>query len=140
MSEEKLLNIPIFQKYLQLDSVSGYVGRYRREALVGAVYRGGAAATFIRTAGSSLADQKEDQKNTSQASSEAHHDCCHFLSLTGLHFKSSSNHSGELSVFDKSFLTSLSSLVNYLSTLEIFSLPGRVTTRRHHPSLSAAEF
>ena len=88
MREEKLLNIPIFQKYLQLDSVSGYVGRYRREALVGAVYRGGAAATFIRTAGSSLADQEEDQKNTSQASSEAHHDCCHFLSLTGLHFKS----------------------------------------------------
>ena len=77
--------------YLQLDGVSGYVGRYRGEALLGAVYRGGPADTFLRTAGSSLADQEED-KNTSQASSEAHRDC-HLLSLAGL--KSlSGNHSG----------------------------------------------
>ena len=53
----------------------------------------------------------------------------------------SGNHSGGLSVFDKSFLTSLSSLVNYLSTLEIFSglLRNIFTARRQHPSLSAAE-
>ena len=55
---------------------------------------------------------------------------------------------GMISVFDKSFLTSLSSLVNYLSTLEIFSLlvgniftarTGGLTAGRQHPSLTAAE-
>ena len=65
---------------------------------------------------------------------------CHWLDFTLNHYIR--NHLGELSVFDKSFLTSLSSLVNYLSTLEIFSLPGhrRLTALRHHPSLTAAEF
>ena len=107
-----------WKHYLQLDGVSGYVGRDRGEALVGAVYRGGPAATFLWTAGSQ-ADEEED-KNTSQTSSEAHRDCCHLLSRAGT--KSlSGNHSGGLTVFDKSFLTPLSSLVNYFSTLEIFS-------------------
>ena len=103
--------------YLQLDSVSGYVGRDSGEALVGAVYRGGPAATFLWAAGSQADQEKE--KNTSQASSEAHRDC-HSASR-GVTKSLSGNHSGGLSVFDKSFLTSLSSLVNYLSTLEIFS-------------------
>ena len=130
--------------YLQLDSVSGYVGRDSGEALVGAVYRGGPAATFLWAAGSQADQEKE--KNTSQASSEAHRDC-HLLSL-GVTKSLSGNHSGGLSVFDKSFLTSLSSLVNYLSTLEIFSLlvgniftarTGGLTAGRQHPSLTAAE-
>ena len=109
MSEEKLLNIPIFQKYLQLDSVSGNVCRYGGETLVGTVDRRGPAATFLRTAGSQA--DEEEEKNTSQTSSEAHRDC-HLLSLApGCLTKSlSANHSGGLSVFDKSFLTSPSSL------------------------------
>ena len=92
MREEKLLNISIFQNYLQLDSVSGYVGRDSGEALVGAVYRGGPAATFLWTAGSQ-ADQEEEDKNTSQASSEAHRDCCH-LASRDVTKSLSGNHSG----------------------------------------------
>ena len=83
MSEEKLLNIPIFQKYLQLDSVSGYVGRYRREALVGAVYRGGPADALVGT-GQAEAEQPEEEYRTDET---CHRDC-HFVFLSLIHHHS----------------------------------------------------